>query len=31
MVVGGVEVAGDRERMEGCGRGGTGEDWEGED
>jgi hypothetical protein len=31
MVVAGLDMGGDRERMEGCGRGGTGDGWEGED
>lgn len=31
MVVAGLEMAGDRERLEGCERGGTGIGWEGED
>lgn len=31
MVVAGLEMAGDRERLEGCGRGGTDIGWEGED
>jgi hypothetical protein len=31
MVVAGLEMGGDRERMEGCGRGGTGDGWEGEE
>jgi hypothetical protein len=31
VVVAGLEMAGDRERLEGCGRGGTGIGWEGED
>lgn len=31
MVVAGLDTGGDKERMEGCGRGGTGNGWEGED